>query len=326
MLLFENYDLSSVVTTVDAAVLERLLLETEYNSKKRKFVVEGLRNGFPLGYEGPKRVHLTAPNLKLRVGDEVDLWNKIMKEVMLKRVAGPYKVIPFQYYIQSPIGLVPKDGGVNTRLIFHLSYPKTKFSTSVNANMPEHLCRVKYPDFCEAIKLCMDVGQERTVFISRTDISAAFRNLGLSTSAWRYVIMKAKLPLMGGWNYFAEKCLSFGAAISCRNFQEVSNCVAHIVKTKTHQNLINYLDDYFFCGLFKKFCNGNMREFIWICEQINLPISPEKTLWATTLLTFLGFLIDTINSRVLIPCEKISQGFNMINNILNICDTKPSSR
>ena len=45
-----------------------------------------------------------------------------MKEVRLKRVAGPFKEIPFESFIQSAIGLVPKAGSDKTRLIFHLSY------------------------------------------------------------------------------------------------------------------------------------------------------------------------------------------------------------
>ena len=47
---------------------------------------------------------MTAPNLKLTVGNETILWNKVMKEVKAKRYAGPFT----EDFIQSPIGLVPK--------------------------------------------------------------------------------------------------------------------------------------------------------------------------------------------------------------------------
>ena len=83
-----------------------------------------------------------------------------MKEVKEKRYAGPFEQIPFDNYIQSPIGLVPKDGGKDTRLIFHLSYPRDG-SSSVNANTPTELCLVKYPDFNEAIKLCLKEGNKK---------------------------------------------------------------------------------------------------------------------------------------------------------------------
>ena len=95
---------------MNADVFESLLTEAKYDQNKTNFIIQGFRNGFSLGYSGPEKVKLRALNLKLRIGDEVDLWNKVMKEVALKRYAGPYDEIPYNYYIQSPIGLVPKDG------------------------------------------------------------------------------------------------------------------------------------------------------------------------------------------------------------------------
>ena len=120
-------------------------------------MINGFRQGFPLGYAGPKQITKTAPNLKLFVGSETELWNKVMKEVQLGRLAGPYKRIPFQHYIQSPIGLVPKAGG-KTRLIFHLSYPRS--GNSVNLMTPHDICKVKYSDFNCAIKRCQQKFQD----------------------------------------------------------------------------------------------------------------------------------------------------------------------
>ena len=126
---------------------------------------------------------ISAPNLKLSIGDETDLWNKVMKKVKLKRNAGPFADIPYKDdYIQSPIGLVPRDNGKDMRLIFHLSYPRSgKLSSSINANTPKNLCTVKYPDLSEAIKLINSIIKESgSCAISKTDASSAFRNLGIS--------------------------------------------------------------------------------------------------------------------------------------------------
>ena len=98
--------------------------------------------------------------MKLTVGDETALWNKVMKEVKLKCFCGPYENIPFEWYIQSPIGLVPKDNGKETRLIFHLSYPRNVDpEISVNGNIPEQFCSVKYHDLSRAVNLCMREGK-----------------------------------------------------------------------------------------------------------------------------------------------------------------------
>ena len=63
-----------------------------------------------------------------------------MKEVQCKRVAGPYDEVPFHYFVQSPIGLVPKSGGDGTRLIFHLSHDFGPNCKSINANIPQERC------------------------------------------------------------------------------------------------------------------------------------------------------------------------------------------
>ena len=42
---------------------------------------------------------------------------------------------PFEYFVQSPIGLVPKDKGKKMRLIFHLSFPKDGDSVNTAKQM-----------------------------------------------------------------------------------------------------------------------------------------------------------------------------------------------
>ena len=95
------------------------------------------------------------------MGTKVQLLNKLMKEVMLCRVAGPFSSIPFENFIQSPIGFVPKDGSDQTRLNFHLSYKfKEENMESVNFCMPEHKCSVKYRDLDFAVKTYLDLCDE----------------------------------------------------------------------------------------------------------------------------------------------------------------------
>ena len=307
-----NFDFTNVVTPVNVENLEKLGRASGYDEDKLDLLIDGFKNGFDLGYEGPQKVVRTAPNLPFKVRDEIELWNKVMKEVKLKCFAGPFAKSPFKYYIQSPIGLVPKDGGRDTRLIFHLSYPKNG-STSVNANTPKDKCKVKYPDFSDAIKLCIKEG--KFCHLSRSDLKSAFRNLGISKKYWKYLLMKARNPFDKLWYIFVDKCLPFGAGISCALFQSFSNCVAHMAAWKANQDrkIVNYLDDYLFAALLKIWCNGQVHAFLEVCEMINFPVSQEKTFWADTRMVFLGFLIDTVRQVVCVPQEKIAKAINMIN-------------
>ena len=138
----------------------------------------------------------------------------------------------------------------------------------------------------------------------------------MSKSQWRFLILKAESPFDSKIYYFIDKCLPFGSSISCAHFQEFSNAVAHIVRFKTKRDLVNYLDDYLFVELLKAICDGQMDVFMKVCNQINFPVSIEKTFRGTTLLVFLGLLINTVEQIVSIPVEKIEKADKLISEIL----------
>ena len=123
-------------------------------------------------------------------------------------------------------------------------------------------------------------------------------------------------PIDGKTYYFVDKCLPFGASISCSYFQRFSNAVKHIARWRTKSDLVNYMDDFFFAALLKMLCNNQVSDFFRTCDQISFPVSLEKTFWGTTKLVFLGLLIDTINQWVLIPIEKVQRATNLIDSIL----------
>ena len=311
---YKNYDLTSVVTPVKVEEYQKLLVESNFDKEKTAFLVDSFTNGFPLGYDGNKKVKMKSPNLKLRVGSEIILWNKVMKEIKAGRFAGPFEEVPYEFFIQSPIGLVPKDGGKETRLIFHLSYPR-KGKLSVNANTPDHLCKVKYPDFAKAVEMCMRIGV--ACHIARSDLKSAFRNLCMRIQDFCWLIMKVKSPLDGKWYYIVDKCLPFGASISCSHFQLFSDSLAWVVQFKSGKMVINYLDDYLFAALIKSACDSQVNVFLTICKIINFPVNLDKTWFGVTTLTFLGMLIDTLRQVVCVPVEKIQKALNLIGYILS---------
>ena len=313
ILQYENLNLHDIVTLVNPDKFQDLLFEAGYNKSKTKYIVNGFRRGFDIKYGGPKKVKRYAPNLKLRVGSITEVWNKVMTEVKDKRFAGPFDKVPFEYFIQSPIGLVPKDKGTKTRLIFHLSYPKS--GDSVNSAIPHQYCTVKYPDFDDAVLLCLETG--KNCGIAKSDMARAFRNVPLARHCWPYLIMKAYHPVTKQVYYFVDKCLPFGSSISCKIFQDISDAIAFIVQRRTNKPLVNYLDDFFFVALYKAWCDRQVQDFLDICHEIQFPVSLEKTFWGTLVLVFLGLLIDTTRQVVCIPVEKINKAMDMIAFFLN---------
>ena len=349
ILQYENKDLESVVSPVKADLLIRLLKETNYDREEIEFLERSFRDGFNLEYQGPTERKSEAPNLPLTVGSKVDLWNKIMKEVKVKRVAGPYKNPPFESYIQSPGGLVPKAGGdgKQTRLIFHLSYDfKKEEMFSVNHHMPREQCSVKYKDLDYAVQAYLRVLNGETdvtdkylsrnnleqkwrrnfsdhrkagkfVFAGKSDLKSAFRLLGLSKDSWPWLIFKAQDPSTGDWCFFIDKCLPFGASISCAHFQRFSNALCHIfeAQTSTQGQITNYLDDFLFLALTLCRCNYLINSFLKLCDRLGIPISIEKTEWGSLVVTFLGILLDGRSFCLGLPQEKHQRAVDMLTRI-----------
>ena len=64
---------------------EHLLQESKYDETETQFLINGFKEGFSIGYEGDLTVKITSNNLRFReVGNELQLWNKVMKEVKMK--------------------------------------------------------------------------------------------------------------------------------------------------------------------------------------------------------------------------------------------------
>jgi hypothetical protein len=71
------------------------------------------------------------------------LQDKIQKEVIERRMAGPFEQLPLHNLHASPIGVVPKAYG-GWRMKTHLSYPP---SNSINHNIHPIHTSVKYTSF-----------------------------------------------------------------------------------------------------------------------------------------------------------------------------------
>ena len=296
--------------------LARLLNESNYNKQKTKYLIDGFTNGFDLCYSWPVNRSDRSRNIPLRVGDKFELWEKIMKEEGLGHYAGPFEEICFDTFVQSPIGLVPKDGGKKTRFIFHLSYdfPVSGFG-SINSFIPKELCSVKYNDLDTAIQNSFHWGgQSQKVVYGKTDVQLAFCLAPLKKSCWRLLVMMAPHPITGKMLFFIDKCLPFRASISCAIFQEISDMLKHITEFKT--TIYCAIMNYFMAVMIRK-CNHLMKEFLEICLVVRIPILSEKTVWATDLITFLGFLLNGSRFELSVPEEKHIKAMNALQKMVS---------
>ena len=324
---FCNEDLRNIKTPILVNKLEELLHKTKYDHRETALLVKGFTKGFSLKYKGSYNRRDTAKNIPFTpgIGSKEEMWEKIMKEVKLGRYAGPFDEPPFPNFVQSPIGLVPKAGN-QTRLIFHLSYSFPNGNKSINECTPAEFCSVKYHDLDHAIANSLSLLKEadhvmnsynmRSLFYGKTDIKSAFRQVPLKSKVWPLFLMSAENPTTGQFVFFVDKCLPFGASISCSHFQRFSNALRYVVQVleKVYHSIMNYLDDFLFAHYVRSVCNALMRSFINICGKIGLPLSQEKTEWAEPVMIFLGMLLNGKLHTIVIPEDKKHKALQMLQN------------
>ena len=182
--------MSNINTPVKVQELRRLLYESNYDIRETTYLVNGFSDGFDLGYEGPERRQDRSSNIPFRNGiaSHAELWSKMVKEVDAGPFVGPFDQIPYEYFVQSLIRLVPKANG-QTRLIFHLSYNFKGTHTSINSFIPTHKCTVKYRDLDHALLQCLELiglDKDSCIYFGICDLKSAFCMAPFKEKCWKY--------------------------------------------------------------------------------------------------------------------------------------------
>ena len=272
------------------------MLEEYPNRAEASFLSNGFEFGFEMHYEGP-RLPFDCTNLKSVLQHEHLAQEMIDKEVRLGRIAGPFSYRPISNLRCSPIGLVPKKTG-GFRLITHLSYPR---GSSVNDFIDSSFAEVRYSNFDNAVSMIRQLGRE--ALIGKLDLKSAFRILRMSASDF---------PLLGihlAGQYYIDKMAPMGLKVSCRAMESFSTFLNWVVKTRSGSNDIDhYLDDFFFAGpSHSGVCKSLMVQFLDLCEELNVPIAEDKTIWPCTSLVYLGYQLNTKTFEIQMPYEKQQQ-------------------
>ena len=68
--------------------------------------------------------------------------------------------------------------------------------------------------------------------------------------------------------------------------------------------------------LLKALADAQVNLFLSVCDQINFPVSLDKTFFESMQVTFLGMLIDSVRQLVLLPKEKIDKARMLLMGVL----------
>ena len=237
------------------------------------------------------------------------------EEVARGQILGPFDEEPYDNMVYSSINLVPKPNG-KFRLIHNSSHPWDG-KTSVNACIPDKNSKVKYHYINEVICLALELGTSTTG--SRMDVDSAFRNLPVN---------EQDLPVLAftlNGKIYINATVPFGAASSCKIFEQVVTLIEWIVKYHTdRRHMSHYLDDFPLLGQSFEDSLLFMEQFRMILDEIGLPLSERKTIGPCVVLEYLGMLLDFLNQRIGIPMEKRRRCLALVDEIITAFRTHSS--
>ncbi|XP_077342712.1 uncharacterized protein LOC143987679 [Lithobates pipiens] len=98
-----------------------------------------------------------------------------------------------------------------------------------------------------------------------------------------------------------------GCSISCALFERFSSFVEWVVRDVAGVNsAIHYLDDFLCVGpASSALCAVLLTTLEWVAEVFGIPLAPEKTERPTTVISFLGIVLDSEAMECLLPEDKL---------------------
>ena len=269
-------------------------------------LIDGFTHGFDLGFRGSPNSNLRVTNLTSCKENPAAVNEKILKELNAGRLLGPFDHPPFKKFQINPIGVVPKRDKDTFRLITHLSSP---LGQSINDNIPQEYSHVNYYSIHDAVRMLISLGEG--AFMAKADIKNAFRLIPIKESQQNLL----GFTLEG--KYYFDKCLPMGASSSCQLFEKFTTALQFIAERHGIRYIIHYLDDFLILNSNSHSCAADLESFIKICESINIPLAPEKTVYPSQVIQFLGIEIDSVKQQLILPEDKINKCKNLIQTMLD---------
>ena len=144
--------------------------------------------------------------------------------------------------------------------------------------------------------LCHGAG----TLLAKIDIQHAFCNIPINPADRKYLGMS--------WqgNVYIDTVLPFGLRSAPKNFNAIADALEWILSNAGVTDLMHYLDHFLFIGSpASPQCSNNLQITNDTCCLLGLPLKHEKVEGPTTLLIFLGVLLDTIVMEMRLPNGKL---------------------
>ena len=137
--------------------------------------------------------------------------------------------------------------------------------------------------------------------MAKSDIEAAFRLLPVHPDSFRL------LGCRWEGEFYVDRCLPMGCSISCAFFETFSSFLEWVVRDVAGtESVIHYLDDFLCVGPpSSNVCAVLLATLQHIADRFGVPLAADKTEGPTTVLSFLGIMIDSEAMECRLSADKV---------------------
>lgn len=264
-----------------------------------EWVLNCIAYGFPLQYRGPALSARPVVNHPSALNYPDHVTRYIATELKLGALVGPFTRAPFDPWCNTaPLMSRPKQTMHDRRIIVDLSYPVDSGPNSFI--IKNHVFGVTVPHVLPGISdaIAAIVCHGFQVTLAAIDIARAYRNFPLEPLDWPLNCIAFNDE------HFIDTCMPFGSRLSSLYMQRIASMLQRALAHRGVVSII-YLDD---ALLISPRCvdpEDQFRVAIAMFREVGLPIAWSKLIAPTTVVKFLGIIIDVDARELCMPHEKI---------------------
>jgi len=289
--------LSRVHTPLNVDAWKRRL-DTHPDKDYARYILSGIEKGFRIGLANSQPLKSATKNMLCAYQHTEIVEEYLYKEVEAGNILGPFPThLAAQIHINR-IGVIPKKHQPGKwRLITDLSYPENK---SINDNIPSNLCSLKYVTVTQVASRAVSLG--KGALLAKIDIKSAYRLIPIVPQDRVFLGLKWKEAI------FVDGMLPFGLCSAPKIFNAVADALEWCISKEGVENIFHYLDDYIIIGPpDSEQCALDLCRLKQVCNDLGVPLAPEKQAGPSSTIEFLGIIIDTVKQELRLPRDKLDR-------------------
>ena len=273
-------------------------LDTHPDKEFVNKIISGTRYGVNINYKGPC-VTRECPNWKSVDTHRTAVLASLRNDTHLGKKCGPFPFPPFDPFVVSPMGAFQRKRSLKHRIIHDLSWPPGE---SINDFIDVDESSVTYMSVDDVTTKLKSYGPGS--YMATLDLADAYKSIRVRPEDW-HLLGAVWITDTGDKQYYFDQTLPFGLRSSAKIFTEFAKALKYVMIQNGASHVEQYLDDFITCAPTKEQCETNLRVMIDTCNMIGFTVNPRKISYPTTVIEFLGLVIDSIKMETRISQERL---------------------